>query len=53
MLKYEYENAIVHITKPRKEHLSNIKKSTEKFLRKILEEEIKSNNGNISSSGNF
>lgn len=53
MLQYEYENAIVRITKPRKEHLVNIKKSTETFLRKIIEEEIKRNHGNTSSSGNF
>lgn len=53
MLQYEYENAIVRITKPREEHLKNIRKSTETFLRKILEEEIKKNNGNTSSSGNF
>lgn len=53
MLKYEYENAIVRITKPRKEHLLKIKKSTETFLRKIIEEEIKRSHGNTSSSGNF
>ena len=53
MLQYEYENAIVRITKPREKHLINIKKSTEIFLRKILEEEIKKNHGNSSSSGNF
>lgn len=53
MLIYNYGNAIVRITKPQEEHLRNIRKSTETFLRKIIEEEIKRSNGNSNSSGNF
>lgn len=40
MLKYEYENAIVYITKPTEKHLKNIRKATEKFMKRIIKEEI-------------
>ena len=32
MLKYEYENATVYITKPTEKHIENIRKSTERFV---------------------
>ena len=31
MLKYEYENATVYITKPTEKHIENIRKATEVF----------------------
>lgn len=39
MLKYEYKNATVYITKPTEKHIENIKKATEVFMKKILKEE--------------
>ena len=38
MLKYEYENAIVYITKPTEKHLKNIRKATEKFMQRVMKE---------------
>lgn len=40
MLKYEYENATVYITKPTEKHIENIRKATEIFMRKIIKEEM-------------
>ena len=40
MLRYDYENATVYITKPTKKHLENIKKATENFMRKVIKEEL-------------
>ena len=40
MLKYEYENATVYITKPTEKHIENIKKATEVFMKKVIKEEI-------------
>lgn len=40
MLKYEYENATVYITKPNEKHIENIKKATEIFMKKVIKEEI-------------
>ena len=40
MLKYEYENAIVYITKPTEKHLQNIRKATEKFMQRVIKEKI-------------
>lgn len=40
MLKYEYENAIVYITKPTEKHIENIRKATEVFMKKIMKEQI-------------
>ena len=40
MLKYEYENATVYITKPTEAHIANIKKATEKFLKQVMKEQI-------------
>ena len=40
MLKYEYENATVYITKPTEKHIKNIKKATEIFMKKVIKEEI-------------
>lgn len=40
MLKYEYENATVYITKPTEKHIENIRKATEVFMRKIIKEEM-------------
>lgn len=44
MLKYEYENATVYITKPTKKHIKNIKKATETFMKKVLKEQIQNEN---------
>jgi hypothetical protein len=41
MLKYEYENATVYITKPTEKHIENIKKATEIFMNKVIKEQIK------------
>ena len=40
MLKYEYKNAIVYITKPTEKHLQNIRKATEKFMQRVMKEKI-------------
>ena len=40
MLKYEYENATVYITKPTEKHIENIKKATEDFMKKVIKENI-------------
>lgn len=40
MLKYEYENAIVYITKPTEKHIDNIRKATEVFMKKVIKEQI-------------
>ena len=40
MLKYEYENATVYITKPTEKHIENIRKATEVFMKRIIKEQI-------------
>lgn len=40
MLKYEYENASVYITKPTEKHMNNIRKATEVFLKRVIKEQI-------------
>lgn len=40
MLKFEYENAIVYITKPTEKQLQNIRKATEKFMQRVVKEKI-------------
>lgn len=40
MLKFTYKNATVYITKPTEKHLQNIRKSTEKFMQRVMKEEI-------------
>ena len=40
MLKYEYENATVYITKPTEKHLENIKRASEVFMKKIIQEQM-------------
>ena len=40
MLKYEYENAIVYITKPTEKHVTNTRKATEKFMQRVMKEKI-------------
>lgn len=40
MLKYEYKNATVYITKPTEKHLKNIRKATEVFMKKVIKEEL-------------
>lgn len=39
MLKYEYENATVYITKPTEKHMQNIRKATETFMKKVIKEQ--------------
>ena len=41
MLKYEYKNCTVYITKPQEEHLQNIRKATKVFLKKVVKERLK------------
>ena len=38
MLKYEYKNATVYITKPTEKHVENIRKATEVFMKKVIKE---------------
>lgn len=45
MLRYEYENATVYITKPTEKHIENIRKATEVFMRKIIKEEMLNESG--------
>jgi hypothetical protein len=45
MLKYEYENATVYITKPTEKHIENIKKATEVFMKKVIKEQINNDYG--------
>jgi len=40
MLKYEYENATVYITKPTEKHIENIRKATEVFMKKVIKEDM-------------
>lgn len=40
MLKFTYKNATVYITKPTEKHLQNIRKATEKFMQRVMKEEI-------------
>lgn len=40
LLKYEYENATVYITKPTEKHMDNIKKATEIFMKKVIKEQM-------------
>ena len=45
MLKYEYENATVYITKPTEKHIENIKKATEVFMKKVIKEQMQDDYG--------
>ena len=45
MLKYEYENATVYITKPTEKHIENIKKATEVFMKKVIKEQVRNDYG--------
>ena len=45
MLKYEYENATVYITKPTEKHMKVIRKATEKFLHEIVKERTERESG--------
>ena len=38
MRKYEYENATVYITEPTEEHMKNIRKATEIFMKKVIKD---------------
>ena len=38
MRKYVYENAIVYITEPTEEQKENIRKATERFVRRLAKE---------------
>lgn len=44
MLKYEYKNATVYITKPTEAHMNTIRKATEKFLHEVVKEQMKNEN---------
>lgn len=41
MLKYEYENATVYITEPTEKHLKIIREATEKFMQRVVKEQIR------------
>lgn len=56
MRKYVYENATVYITKPTEKQKENIRKATERFVRKLAREglignEQRRNNHRASRSG--
>ena len=38
MRKYVYENAIVYITEPTEEQVENIRRATERFVRRLAKE---------------
>ena len=38
MLKYDYGNVIVYITKPTEKHVIHIRKATEKFMQRVMKE---------------
>lgn len=40
MLKYVYENATVYITEPNEKHLKNIREATERFMQRVVKEQI-------------
>jgi hypothetical protein len=44
MLRYEYENAIVYVSKVTEKHLANIREATEVFMRKVVKERIQNEN---------
>lgn len=44
MLKYEYENAVVYISKVTEKHLTNIREATEVFMRKVVKERKQNEN---------
>lgn len=52
MLKIEYKNAIVYITKPTEKQLQNIRKATEKFMLRVVKEknqnEVRGHNRRVS-----
>lgn len=54
MLKYEYKNATVYITKPTEKHIENIKKATEVFMKKVIKEDVRNGTrkNNRRTSGN-
>jgi hypothetical protein len=56
MRKYVYENAIVYITEPTEEQKENIRKATERFVRRLAKEglignEQRRNNKRASRAG--
>lgn len=38
MLKYEYKNATVYITKPAEKHIARIRKATKDFMKRVMKE---------------
>lgn len=48
---YEYQNGTIHVTLSNSFNQEYLKKSTEKFLKKVISEGIK--NGNSNTSTNF
>ena len=57
LLKYEFENATVYITKPTEQHIENIRKATEVFMKKIIKEQIRNeigrNRGGVSLDNSY
>ena len=57
MRKYVYENATVYITEPSEEQKENIRKSTERFVRRLAKEglikSVKGRNNNRARRNNF
>lgn len=55
MLKYEYKNATIYITKPTEKHIKNIQKATEIFMKKVIKEKVRNESrgyNNRTSRGN-
>lgn len=40
MLKYEYENATVYITKPTERHISRVREATKEFMKRVIKEKM-------------
>lgn len=49
---FTYENAVIHIFIPDESH-TNIQKATEKFMKKVMLEKEKKQNGYNNQSNNF
>ena len=43
MRKYVYENAVVYISEPTEEQIQNIRKATERFVRRLAKEGLVGN----------
>lgn len=53
MLKYEYKNATVYVTKPTEAQLENIRKATEIFLKRVMKEKVQNESGRNNRRAGF